>query len=326
MEKIQIAGLVSVIIPAYNHERYVRQAITSAIDQSYPEIELIVLDDGSPDGTWAAVSEMAEACRKRFRRFEMMRQENQGICPTLNRLLDAVHGEYVLRLDSDDLIKPHSIELLLNFLKVNPEYGLAVGDNEIIDENGQVVYWTRKRENTLNPVKAKYQTFGDFLRHLRLDMDFNSDQFGDYYKFIVGNYMPNGYLVRRSIMEQIRYTPEAPQEDHYLMLQVAKLSRMKFFEEILHSYRWHKHNNIKNRAKMWNFSRNTMRYELNLLKRQQDQERYRRANELLTRVNRKVKFRLGSFLEIYKESTYFERSKYSLRLGDRNFVLKSLKP
>lgn len=318
--------LVSVLIPAYNHERYVRRALSSVIEQTYPHIELLVLDDGSRDRTWEAVSEMAAACRERFVRFEMTRQENQGTCLTLNRLLEAARGGYILMMASDDVLKPDAVSRLLGFLRDHPDYGLAVGDNEIIDDQGRVVFWTKRRKITADPDRARYRTFGDFLRQGRRDVDFNSAQFGDYYKLIEGNHIPNGYLIRADLLARLRFSPEAPLEDHYLMLQLAKSAPMKYIDEVLFSYRWHGRNSIKNRDRMWLLSRRTLKHEMEILRQSGQTERLARVEEILNRVRRKVKLRLGRHFEIYRISTFFEKPRYLMRLDRRHLVLKGPKP
>lgn len=317
-------GLVSVIIPAYNHEKYVGPAVRSVVEQTYPDIELLLVDDGSPDGTWEVIRSLEEDCRNRFRRVEFFRQENKGVCETLNTLLAKVRGEYLLRLDSDDLIKPHSIEKQLAFLRENPDYGLTVGDNELIDENGRVVYWTRERENTADPDRAAFKTFGDYLRDLRPDVDFLSDDFGRYETFWA-NYIPNGYLIRREITDRLNFSARTPREDFYMMLQLAKRAKFKYFDEVLHSYRWHPTNNIKAWEKSILLTNQTRKDELRRLKADGDRERYRLMFDLLINWKKRTKLKLGG-LELYRVMDIFdERKLYCLRLGDRKWPLFELR-
>ena len=316
--------LVSVIIPAYRHEQYVAQAIESVLNQTYQNIELLVLDDGSPDQTWRVILSLEDRCRQRFSRVKFWRQQNQGICGTLNNLLAEVQGDYVSRLDSDDLYKPAAIESLQAFLAANQDYGFVVGNNDLIDENGDQVFWTKKRRNTKRRDQAVYYTFGDYLKHLRPEIDFESDSFGQYLSFFRGNYIGNGYLIRREIMDQFRFTNEAPQEDHYMLLQIAKRTKLKYIDTIIHSYRWHSHNNIKKSDKMWIFARRTMRYELELLKAACDEENYKKAEAMLSEEKHKTKLKLGP-MEIYKHQTFFAKDCYMLRLGSHIFHLKTKK-
>lgn len=264
---------------------------------------------------------LQERCRQRFVRVKFWRQENQGICGALNSLLSEVRGEYVSRLDSDDLYKPEAVERLEGFLATNPDYGLVVGDNDLIDEDGKQVFWTEKRENTNKEDQAIYRTFGDYLKRLRPEIDFESDAFGQYLSFIKGNYVCNGYLIRRAIMDQFRFTNEAPQEDHYMLLQIAKRAKLKYINEIFHSYRWHSHNNIKKFDKMRRFAQQTMRHELVLLKAAGDFEVLKKAEVILAHRERKTKLNLGC-LELYRIKSFFGQKEYWLRFGSHDFCLK----
>lgn len=320
-------GLVSIIIPSYNHARYVQAAINSAIKQTYQYIELIIVDDGSTDGTLAAIEEMASACRSRFARLEIRHQDNQGICLTLNKLLELVKGKYILRLDSDDMLKPDSVEILHAFLSQNPDYGLAVGDNELIDTDGQRVYWTKNRHNTTDEAEAAFKTFGEYLVHDRFPAGFDSEEFGLYRTFADNNYIPNGYLVRKKLMDAFRFTNSAPREDHFMMLQLSKVCRFKFIKQVLHSYRWHSANTIKKEGGLKGtvLSWMTMRHELALLKESGDEELHAWLSEKLTNWRARTKIKLGSDFEIYRVMDYFDTTKiYMLRLGSRRWPLFEL--
>jgi len=316
--------LVSVIIPAYKHEQYVQAAIRSAIDQSWPHLELVAIDDGSPDGTWAAIEAMETECRERFQRVKFLRHDNQGVCETLNRLLAEAQGEYFMRLDSDDLIKPQSIEKQLAFLREHSEYGLTVGDNEIIDETGQVVHWTADRANTLEPAKTTFKTFGAFLRSIRPDLDFLSDDFGRH-ETLWGNYVPNGYLVRRRLMDGVKFSSQAPREDFFMMLQLAKRGKFKYFDEIMHSYRWHQTNNIKNPGTNAMFTNLTLKDELRRLKAAGDQDRRQRLLSSVLQWKTRIKLKIGG-LELCRVMDMFdERKLYELHLGSYRWPLFELR-
>ncbi|MDR3243838.1 MAG: glycosyltransferase family 2 protein, partial [Elusimicrobiota bacterium] len=123
--------LVSVAIPVYNHEKYVSAVIDSIIAQTYGNIELLIIDDGSKDLSWEKVCQKREICIKRFKRIDFEKQENKGTCITLNKLLDKACGKYIYLIASDDLAKPNAIETFVIFLENNLQYAQVVGDNEI---------------------------------------------------------------------------------------------------------------------------------------------------------------------------------------------------
>lgn len=239
-------SLVSVIIPAYNHEKYVQETIESIINQTYQNLELIIIDDGSKDSTWQKIQEMKQRCEHRFSRVIFETKQNEGTCKTLNRLINLSSGEYIYLIASDDIAKDYAIEKEVEFLSNNKDYALVVGDNEIIDGEGNRCYWDENYNNIYDKSKAKYLTFGDKLKTGR-DFDFTSEEFGMYHTLYNGNYIPNGYLIRKSIFEKTGlFTTNAPLEDYWLMLQISKYAKMKYLDEILFSYRWHDNNSIKN--------------------------------------------------------------------------------
>lgn len=261
-----IDNLVSVIIPAYNHEKYVQETIKSIISQTYQNIELIIVDDGSKDKTWQKIQELKEECEKRFVRIHFETKANEGTCKTLNRLIDLAHGEYIYLIASDDLAKPDAIKFEVEFLSQNSQYALCVGDNEIIDSDSNICFWDNKQNIIYDENNATYKTFGEYLQKTRKTVNFLADDFGTYSSLYQGNYIPNGYLIRKQVFDNIRFTPEAPLEDFYLMLQISKKYKMKYLNKILFSYRWHNSNTIKQTEKMHNYTLKTIDYEEKILK------------------------------------------------------------
>lgn len=259
-------SLVSVLIPAYNHENYIQETIESIINQTYPNIELIILDDGSKDKTWEKITELKPKCENRFVKIHFETKQNEGTCITLNKLLKLSSGEFVYIIASDDLAKPQAIEKEVKFLQDNPDYALAVGDNEYVDSMGKQIFRTPKAF-TSNIKNAKYKTVKEFLSS-KLKIDFLSDDFGSYKTLYKENYIPNGYLIRKNIFETIgNFTKNAPLEDFWLMLQISKYKKMKYIDEILFSYRIHDTNTIGNSTRMRELTTQTRNYEQKLLEK-----------------------------------------------------------
>lgn len=253
--------LVSVLIPAYNHENYVQGTIRSIIDQTYQNIELIIIDDGSKDSTLAKIHELGDECHKRFAKFLVKTQENSGTCITLNRLLAEASGQYVYLIASDDLAKPTCIAKEIEFLEKHHDYSLAVGDNEFIDETGKVMYLDAEKKDTHDLAKAKFKTSSQLIS-LKGGLNIDLSKFGRYDIVYQTNHIPNGYLVRKATLDKIPpFTPEAPLEDWYMMLQLAKISKMKFINEILFSYRKHPTNTMRNVEKVKRMGEQTRKHE-----------------------------------------------------------------
>ena len=256
------APLVSVVIPAYNHEAYVQQTIRSIIAQTYANIELLVLNDGSKDATFEKINEMKEECQDRFATIWFHSHANMGTCATLNALLEQAKGKYVYLIASDDLAKPQAIQCLVDILEADDQCVLAVGDNEYIDADGVRVYKARNRENVTDEAEAEYTTLAALFCDNKFEK-YLSNSFGSYESLLQGNYIPNGYVMRRDIIEWAgRYKAEAPLEDYYMALQMAKQGTLRFCGEVLFSYRLHNSNTSANVAHMEKITATTLLYEL----------------------------------------------------------------
>ena len=292
---------VSVIIPAYNHEKYVGATIESILNQTYKNIELIIIDDGSRDKTWDVISSYRKQCEDHLTGFSFMKQENSGTCVTLNRLIALTTGKYVFIIASDDIAANESIESFVKFLEQNDDYVLVVGENAIIDEKGRRCYWDINRNNVYDPEKSVYKTFTEFLEkaNRRRLGSFDSDEFGTYESLFSGNYIPNGYMIRKNVLDKIHgFTKKAPLEDWFLVLQIAKYGKMKFLRKLTYYYRWHSFNIVKNVEQMKVAGKKTLQYEISLLKSEYV-NLYKSVSEKIFSKNKRYLFNVG-WLKIYK--------------------------
>lgn len=125
--------MVTVFIPVYNGEKYLREAIDSILAQTYTDFELLILDDGSTDGTNNVVSSYDDP------RIRVMRNAvNSGLCVTRNRGLSAARGKYIAMLDCDDIACPNRLAQQISFFENAPEGFALLGSGlEIISEDGR---------------------------------------------------------------------------------------------------------------------------------------------------------------------------------------------
>ena len=123
--------LVSVAMPVYNGSATVAQAVRSLLDQTYRPIEIIVVDDGSTDGTWEVLQSFGSAIRA-------IRQPNSGIAAARNAGLNAAQGEFIALMDSDDICEPERIAAQARFLGERPEVVLCCSDFSAFNAGGPV--------------------------------------------------------------------------------------------------------------------------------------------------------------------------------------------
>lgn len=124
---------ISVVIPSYNHEKYIYDSVMSVVNQSVPPAEIVIVDDGSTDKT-------VDICKKISAQYPIVRifeQENQGAHNALNRGIEMAQGEYIAILNSDDLFLLHKIKTCIQLIEDNPRIEFFVHSVDFIDENSR---------------------------------------------------------------------------------------------------------------------------------------------------------------------------------------------
>jgi glycosyltransferase involved in cell wall biosynthesis len=126
--------LVTVIIPSYNYGQYLGECLTSVLEQTVQDLEIIVINDGSTDNTADVLRGFTDT---RIRYID--HGVNRGLLATLTEGFSAARGEYVARIDADDRYRPHFLQETIPILEARPEVGLVYGDVALIDEAGHIV-------------------------------------------------------------------------------------------------------------------------------------------------------------------------------------------
>ena len=127
--------MVTIIVPAYNCIKYLKDTVQSALSQSYPDLELLILDDGSTDGTLDLIDQIAG---KDSRIRALPNERNLGVAQTRNRGLAAAQGEYVAFLDADDLWMPDKLERQIGAIR-EKELDLCYTAYSFIDSTGSAI-------------------------------------------------------------------------------------------------------------------------------------------------------------------------------------------
>lgn len=152
--------LVSLVAPCFNGEKYIKRFLNSILNQTYCNIEVILINDGSNDRTEEIIRDFQGEFSKKGIRFVYEFQENLGQAAALNRGLKLFTGEYLTWLDSDDEIMPEFIEKKVIFLQKNPEYAYCYGKAIVVNEDAPEkivdIYEKRKRI-------GRYAYFEDIL-------------------------------------------------------------------------------------------------------------------------------------------------------------------
>jgi glycosyltransferase involved in cell wall biosynthesis len=130
---------VSVVLPAYNAERFLARALGSVVAQTHGELDIVVVDDGSTDGTLGVAQDFA----RRDNRVRVFAQGNGRIARALNHGIACARHEWIARMDADDVMEPNRIERQLGFLAANPDLSVASSLVRYIDEDERVVGWSR---------------------------------------------------------------------------------------------------------------------------------------------------------------------------------------
>ena len=208
------ADLVSVIIPAWNAETTIGATLRSVQRQTHRDLEIIIVDDGSTDGT-AAVA--AEFCRFEPRA-RLIRREHEGVAKARNHAIDESAGAYIAPIDADDVWHPEKIERQFQLLAASPaRVGLAYNWFRKMDDAGKVV------ESSFRP-RAEGQVLKQHLK---------------------SNFIANGStpLFRRGALAGLRYEPALQAsgnqgcEDYLLQLQIARRCEFACVPAFLTGYR-----------------------------------------------------------------------------------------
>jgi glycosyltransferase involved in cell wall biosynthesis len=137
--------LVSVLVPAHNHERFVLRCLDSVLEDAYPAKELVVIDDGSIDGTGAKIAQWV-ARHEGELPVVFRRRENRGVAATLNELAGLANGEFLRLGASDDYLLPGGIEAQVRYLETHPRKSAVIGDSVVVDRYGNRLHGSGMRD------------------------------------------------------------------------------------------------------------------------------------------------------------------------------------
>lgn len=134
--------LVSVVMPVFNAEKYIKEALNSIVNQTYQNMEILIINDSSTDTSMDIVAAISDP-----RVVVINNETNKGVAESLNRGLRAAKGKYVARMDSDDIAEPNRISLQVAFLEQNPNVSICGMGIRFIGDKTGAKYFQSKSEN-----------------------------------------------------------------------------------------------------------------------------------------------------------------------------------
>jgi glycosyltransferase involved in cell wall biosynthesis len=209
-DKTHEGPLVSVVMPVYNVERFLDQAIDSILRQDYPNLELIAIDDGSTDSSGRILDEYGSSDR----RIRVVHQSNQGVVAAANKGIALAKGEYIARQDSDDISFRSRIGQQVALLEKHADLELVTGSFEGFDEDDEFIYREILPADDDDIKRALY---------LRNPIGHGSTMFRKRTLEEIGGYGANG-------------DTRGLAEDYELFLRLAKRGRFQALEGAM--YRW----------------------------------------------------------------------------------------
>lgn len=214
---------VSVVVPSYNHARFIGQCLRSIIKQTHSPSELIVIDDGSTDGSPQAIERVLKHCPFFC---DLIVRPNRGLCATLNEGLERSRGAYFAYLGSDDVWLPPFLRARVELMEARREAVLAYGHTYVIDERDGIIECT-----------------ADWA-HGYAD--------GHAWQMLLRRIAPSSPTVvyRRAALEKYGWNDRSKLEDYELYLRLSGEGEFAFDARIMSAWRQHKGNTSRNLSMM----------------------------------------------------------------------------
>jgi glycosyltransferase involved in cell wall biosynthesis len=233
-----IQPLISVVIPSYNHELFIEKCLSSVLNQTYQNLEIIVIDDGSKDNSCQIIKEIAEANPRKVKFFQ---QTNVGLIGTLNKSIDLIHGEYVSFLASDDFWLPEKIAKEYAAIMKHPKSAFVFSDCFFAykDYFSDCRYSSYKKRLKKIPVGIPLQLYDQLL--------------------IENIIITTTVLINTFFLRQVgQFDGKLAFEDFDMWIRLSKMGPIIYIDEPLAYYRLHDSNFSKQNQKMIKGSKETL--------------------------------------------------------------------
>lgn len=301
---------VSIITPCYNGETYVNKYLDSILNQTYKNIELIFINDGSTDKTEHIVFEYKAKFKEKGIDFIYIYQENAGQAAAINQGLRIFKGDFLTWPDSDDVLTEDSIEKKMHFLLENKQYGLVRSDAKKVKESdmSNIIGYFAKG----NPNKYKDELFLDCI--------------------IENNFWfaPGCYMVRSSnffeVMPERRIYPSRAGQNWQMLLPIMYKFKCGFIDEPLYTYvireNSHSHSikNLYSKLKRFNEHEDILIHTIDTMQlNNKERKEYKKiVEEKYIRKRLQIAFQLNEWELIEKEYKFLSNN-YSINKNEMIF-------
>jgi glycosyltransferase involved in cell wall biosynthesis len=227
--------LVTFLSPCYNHSKYIIESLDSIRNQTYPNIQHIIIDDCSTDDSASRIENWI--AKHNYKSQFIRHEKNKGISYTLNESIKLAKGEYWTALATDDYIRHDRTERFVNYLEDRPETNMVTSDCMFVNEKSE--------EIILNGTNS-------FVNYYTKNREFFSlNKYGTYRSLLEGNYIPSSLMVRKKIFDQIGFfNTNLVMEDWEMWLRVSRIAPIAYLPEQLTYYRFHTSNTSYDSASM----------------------------------------------------------------------------
>lgn len=231
MNKPDTTPLVSVLIPLYNHARYINRCLDSILEDGYPRVEIIIIDDGSKDNSAALAHQWFESQTPgKIERFELESRPNKGVTRTANELISKASSDFLVMLASDDYLLPGGISARMEYLRLNPSKLAVFGDSIVVDDCGSKTHDSGIVD--LNGGHIECLVREDLLA---VELIYNWCVTGP------------GFMAYRKLFDQIGlYDESLTVEDWDMYLRIAARGLLGFIPSPVAAYRYHGGNSVLN--------------------------------------------------------------------------------
>jgi glycosyltransferase involved in cell wall biosynthesis len=284
---------VSVVITTYNHGRFISDAIESVLTQTYPSVEIVIVDDGSQDDTKEKVKQYGSA--------RYIWQANSGLSAARNTGIRESRGKYIVFLDADDILYPEAVRHNVEFFEKHPDCGFVCGSYRIVSADRTVLFEKARNEEELS--------YLDFLSANKIAMNAT-------------------ILYRRDVLIAVGGFDESIRacEDWDIYLRIAKHHRIACHGKIVAEYRRHSDNMSHNAGRMFESGVIVLRRQLaSVQKGEGHRVAYEAGMELLRQMYLRNMLRqaLNDFKRTGRRKAALSQITLGFRFG-RGFIVKAL--